>query len=41
VKLGERVQTHRVEPIRLSVAKQPFQGFDTGVSLAVPKFSEG
>ena len=27
--------------IRLSVAKQPFQGLDTGVSVAVPELSEG
>ena len=41
VKLGERVQTHRVDRIRLSVAKQAFQGLDPGVSVAVPKLGEG
>jgi hypothetical protein len=40
VKLGERVQAHRMDRIRLPVAKQPFQGLDTGVSVAVPKLSE-
>jgi len=39
VKFGECVQTHRVDRIRLSVAKQPFQ--DSGVSMAVPKLSKG
>jgi hypothetical protein len=33
VKLGERVQAHRVDRIRLPVAKQAFQGLDTGVSF--------
>ena len=41
VKLGERVQTHRMDRIRLPVAKQAFQGLDTGVSVAVPKLGEG
>ena len=27
--------------IRLPAAKQPFQGLDTGVSVAMPKLSEG
>ena len=41
VKLGECVQTHRVDRIRLSVAKQAFQCLHTGVSVAVPKLSKG
>ena len=41
VKLGERVQAHRVDRIRLPVAKQAFQCLDTGVSVAVPKLSKG
>lgn len=39
VKLGERIQTHRMERIRLPVAKQPFRGLDTGLSVAVPKLA--
>jgi hypothetical protein len=41
VKLGECVQTHRVDRIRLPVAKQAFQCLHTAVSVAVPKLSKG
>jgi hypothetical protein len=41
VSFCERIQTHRKGRIRLPMAKQPFQGLDTGVSVAVPKLSEG
>ena len=40
VKLGERIQTHRLDRIRLPVAKQAVQGLDAGVSVAVPKRHE-
>ncbi len=40
VKLGERVQAHRLKPIRLSMAEQAFQGLDADVSVAVPKLGE-
>jgi hypothetical protein len=33
VKLGERVQAHRLDRIRLSVAKQAFQGLDAGLDV--------
>ena len=40
VKLRERYRRIARDRIPLPVAKQPFQGLDTGVSVAVPKLSQ-
>jgi hypothetical protein len=40
VKLGERIQTHRLGPNWAIRGEAPFQGLDTGVSVAVPKLGE-
>jgi hypothetical protein len=37
VKLGERIQAHRVDRIQLSMAKQALQRLGADVSFAVPK----